>query len=139
MIEDLLAKLRDVLDAQADVEVAVLFGSAAVGRLAQHSDVDVYLRLRPGVRWSPQHVEAVTLALDHATRREVDLVVEDRDATSTLLRMEVARHGRLVLERHSGAWTALRADAMVDYADLEPFVSRCGAGIRRRVRARANG
>jgi predicted nucleotidyltransferase len=131
--------LRDVLEREADVHVAALFGSAATGHLAPGSDVDIYVRLRPGASWSPAHAAAVVGALEHITRREVDLVVEDRDSTSTLLRLEVARHGRLIFERRQGAWITLRAEAMVDHADLEPFMQRCGAGVRRRLRARAHG
>lgn len=135
----LVARLRELLEAEPDVDVAALFGSAAAGRLGPESDVDVYIRLAPGAHWSAEQREALTLKLERGLHRDVDLVVEDRDETSTLLRLEVARHGQLVLERHPGAWTNVRATAMVDHADLEPLMARCGAGVRRRLRARAHG
>ena len=42
--------LAALFRAQDDVDVAVLFGSAAKGRLRPDSDVDLYVRLRPGAR-----------------------------------------------------------------------------------------
>jgi predicted nucleotidyltransferase len=131
--------LHDVVARDEDVEVAALFGSATRDRLGPESDVDVYLRLRRGVRWSSSRENQLTRALERVVGREVDLIVEDRDTTSALLRMEVARSGRLVFERTPGAWTSLRADALVTYADLEPFMRICEAGVRRRIRRGASG
>jgi len=48
-----------------------------------------------------------------------------------ILRLEVARHGRLLYERRPGAWVELRARAMLAYADLEPWMRRSGEGVRR--------
>ena len=137
--EQILEALRPIVEADADVEVAALFGSAALDRPGPESDVDVYVRLRRGARWSLRRASEVAHALERIVRREIDLVVEDRDATSTLLRIEVARHGRLIFERQPCGWTSLKADALVDYADLEPFIRRCGEGVRRRSRESAGG
>ncbi len=136
---ELVDALAPVAASDADVEVAALFGSAARGRLGPESDVDVYVRLRVGARWDDERRERFTRSLERIARREIDLVIEDRDATSTLLRLEVSRHGRLIHERVPGAWTSLRADAMVAYADMEPFMRRTGEGIRRRIRSRVGG
>ena len=134
-----LVALRSVLEADPDVDVGALFGSAVRDRLGPQSDVDVYVRLPPGARWSLRRAGELAHAMERVVRREVDLVVEDRDATSTVLRMEVARHGKLIFERGPGLWTSVRADAFVDHADMEPYLARCGAGIRRRLREGAGG
>lgn len=139
MDDALIEKLRTVVAGDPDVDVAALFGSTARDRRTAESDVDVYVRLRRGARWSPGRAAELTKALERVARAEIDLVVEDRNETSTVLRMEVARHGVLLFERTAGGWTSVRADAMVDYADMQPFMDRVGKGIRRRVRERAGG
>ncbi len=63
--------------------MAALFGSAARGRLGPESDVDVYVRLRAGARWNGERRERFTRSLERIARREIDLVIEDRDGTST--------------------------------------------------------
>jgi predicted nucleotidyltransferase len=137
--EDAFARLRGVLDAEPDVEVAACFGSAARGRMHRGSDVDVYVRLRRGASWSLHKELEVASDLSGACRREVDLIVEDEDRTSVILRLEVARHGRLVFERSPGAWVELRASAMVAHADLEPWIRRCSEGFERALALRVRG
>lgn len=137
--EETFARIRDVLLAAPDVEVAACFGSAARGRLGPDSDVDIYVRLRRGAAWSGQQERALIPELSAAAGREIDLTVEDEDRTSVILRLEVARHGRLLFERRPGAWVDLRARAMVAYADLEPWMRRCGEGVRRELAERARG
>ncbi len=67
------------------------------------------------------------------------LVVEDLDATSVILRREVARTGILLGEARPGAFTQMRARAMIAYADLEPWMRRCGDSVRRAILARVGG
>jgi predicted nucleotidyltransferase len=137
--DETIARIRDVLDADPDVEVAAMFGSAARGRLRPDSDVDIYVRLLPGVSWSLHHELSLASDLSAAARREIDLIVEDEGRTSVILRLEVARHGRLLLERRPGAWVDLRARAMLAHADLEPWMRLCGEGVRRALAARLEG
>lgn len=125
--------VAEKLAREDDIEVAVLFGSAARGRLARESDVDIYIKLRRGVRWSAHRAQRLASDLSLVAKREVDLVIEDRHETSVLLRMEVARHGSPLFERSPGDWVELRAAAFVAYADLEPWMRRCAAGVRRRI------
>ena len=132
-MDALLEKLRGALAADDDIAVAAVFGSVSRGRARPESDLDIYVRLEPGVRWSAAREAVVREALERASHREVDLIVEDRDATSVILRRQVAIDGVPFLERSPGGWTSLRADAMVAYADLDPWMRRCGAGVRRRI------
>jgi predicted nucleotidyltransferase len=133
-----LDALRRLLEQDPDVEVAVVFGSAAARRLSWDSDVDLYLRLAGGARWTIEHQWQRRRLFADTVGRDVELVIEDRDATSVILRREVARKGRLLFEAAPGAWTRLRAESMIAYADLEPWLRRCGDGVRRAVRRRAS-
>ena len=127
-------RLAALLAEEDDVEAGALFGSAAAGRLGPESDVDVYVRLRRGASWPGATVRRVEEALAAVVRRDVHLVLEDEDDTSVILRREVARTGTLLWEARPGAWTALKAAAMVAYADLEPWMRRCGEGVRQAAR-----
>lgn len=134
--EEATRRLREIVAADPDVEVAAIFGSAARGRLRAESDVDIYLRLQRGVRWSSRRELLLSAELADAVGREVHLILEDEERTSVILRLEVARHGRLLCEARPGAWVELRARAMLAYVDLEPWMARCGEGIRRALAAR---
>lgn len=126
--------IRRCLSAFPEVEVVVLFGSTAAGRQRPASDLDLYLRLRPGSRWSLGDRLELAAELSAAVGREVDLVVED-ETTSVILRREVANRGRPIYEARPGAWVELRAAASIAYADLEPYLRRIGEAVRARARA----
>ena len=134
--DETFARLRDVLQADPDVEVAACFGSAAWGRLSADSDIDIYVKLRRGAGWSPHQELSLASELSVVAGREVDLTVEDEERTSVILRLQIARHGRLLCERRRGAWVELRARAMLAYADIEPWMRRCGEGVRRVLASR---
>ena len=89
--------LGELFASQPDVEVLAVFGSTAAGRLGPESDLDLYVRLRPGARWSLGHRLDVAAEATRLAGREVDLVVED-ETTSVILRREVAAKGRLLFE-----------------------------------------
>lgn len=127
------------LRAEADVQVAALFGSAATGALRPGSDVDVYLRLARDARWPLSRELALATDLGALVGREIDLVVEDRARTSVLLRRDVARDGVLLFEREPGAWVDVKTDAIIAYTDLEPQLTLCAAGVRRALSRGAPG
>ena len=132
MLAKLAAALQPVL-ARPDVDVAALFGSAVSGRLRPDSDVDVYVRLARGTRWTARERRAVADEAARACGRDVDLVVED-PSTSVILRREVAATGWLLHESEPGAWVDVRASAMLAYVDLEPYLRFIGDSIRESVR-----
>lgn len=132
-------RLRAWFAGRGDVEVAALFGSAARGRMHPGSDIDLYIRLRRGRTWTWSEQREVVGSLEAVAGAEVDLIVEDADRTSVILRLEVARHGVLLFEGSPGAWVTLRAEAMVAYAELEPTLRRCAEGVRRAIQGRSGG
>lgn len=131
--DDALGQLAARIALESDVEVAVVFGSAARGQLREDSDVDVYLVLRPGVSWTTAWLLGLEEELCDAVGRPVDLVVEDVESTSTLLRLQVAREGVPVHERVPGAWVRAKTRALMDYYDMEDTIDACAAGVRRRL------
>jgi len=124
----------EVAAGTAWIELLVLFGSAALGRLRPDSDVDVgWLGLPP-----PGGGEAALLAaLERRLRREVHLV--DLRLASELLKIEVVRTGLVAFERAQGRWTCFAAESMSRWSDLEPLVRRCAEAVRRRAIEAAGG
>jgi predicted nucleotidyltransferase len=117
---------------QAGVELAILFGSAAAGKLRPGSDIDIGILLAPH-RFLDLNAE-LTLAteLEQVLGREVDLVrLED---ASTLLRFEVSQ-GRRLLETRPGAFADFVARALFEYEDLRPILLRCAAGMFKHLQA----
>lgn len=124
----------DVAAATPWVELLVLFGSAARGRLRPDSDIDVgWLGLPP-----PGESEAALLAaLERRLGREVHLV--ELRLASDLLRIEVVRTALLAFERVAGRWTSFAGESMSRWSDLEPLVRLCAEAVRRRAVEGAGG
>jgi len=108
-----IGELRRALEGDANVRLAVLFGSAARGALRDDSDLDVGVLGVPANRLS-----ALQLTLERATRRPVDLVA--LETSPPLLRFEIAREGHVLVERESHLWSDFKAHAMIDWWDWAP-------------------
>jgi uncharacterized protein len=117
---------------QAGVEVAILFGSAASGKLRPDSDIDI--GILPASDRSLDFAGELTLAaeLEQVLGREVDLV--RLDEASTLLRFE-ASHGHCLLEARPGAFADFVAHALLEHEDLRPILLRCAAGMFSHLKA----
>jgi len=126
--------LAEALQSRPGVRLAVLFGSAARGSTAPGSDLDVGVLIDPG----REDTTALEVALARATGRRVDVV--RLDAAPPLLRFEIARDGRVLLERKPYAWVDFRARAMTDWWDWAPTARFLHAAAVARLRAAvANG
>jgi predicted nucleotidyltransferase len=127
--DDLLERLAAVLGRRPEVRFALLFGSAASRGPEAARDVDVAVSFaRPTTLMERGRLAG---ALEDAVGREVDLV--DLDEASTLLRFEVVKTGRPVAVGDAAALTRFRALVPLEYYDLEPFLEREAAGLRRRL------
>lgn len=127
---DLTNRLAALAAASDAVEVLLVFGSAARGRLTSESDVDLYVRLaRP---WTTEAERAFREAAATICHRDVDLVVESA-TTSVILRHQAAGHGRCIFERRPGSFRQLVVDAIRAYVDLEPQLRLIGDAIRNRA------
>jgi len=113
-----------------DLDLLVIFGSAARGTAHSRSDLDLGIVLRGNSARRRQ----VEVALARAAGREVDAV--DLDTAPPLLRFEVARDGVLVHEGHPHAWADFRARAMLDWWEWAPTARLIQDAAIRRLRAR---
>jgi uncharacterized protein len=128
-----LDQIRRALDDAPDVCLAVIFGSAARGRMGPDSDVDVAVSFRDDAERS---APALAVALERAVGRTVDLV--SLDAAPPLLRFEIARDGVVCVERAPHAWADFRARAMIDWWDWAPTARMMHRVMAERLREEAD-
>ena len=95
------------------VRLAVMFGSGARGTARSDSDIDVGVLLD-----DDDCLPALRVAIERAVGMSVDLVSLRK--APPLLRFEIARDGRLLVERDPHAWVEFRAHAMIDWWDWAP-------------------
>jgi len=110
-----------------EVRFALLFGSTVLKGFDSARDVDVAVAFTRPLSLLEQGT--IATQLEQVAEREVDLV--DLDATSTLLRWEVARGGVVLFARDRAELVEFRARVPIEYFDLEPFLVREAAGLRR--------
>lgn len=125
--------LLQVLEGTPGVRLAVLYGSAARGDDHEGSDLDIGVSFERGADVGPR----LEVELSRISHRTVDLV--RLDEAPPLLRFEIARDGRLLLERAPFAWTDFKARAMVDWWDWAPLAHALQASALQRVREGAGG
>ncbi len=128
-LADLRHIVRPILE-RGGVGLAVLFGSAARGREAAGSDLDIGVTMTGG---SPALDRLLDLAvvLEAALGREVDLV--DLASATPLLRREAAQ-GQCLYEREPGIFGTFAASAVLEFDDVRPHIVRGGFGLLRRLK-----
>ena len=125
----LIARLGAVLRAGPPLRLAVLFGSAAVGRRRPDSDVDVAILTADPIDADRARDFIVDLA--RAAEADVDLV--DIDQAPTLLKWRIAVHGVPIVEAAHGEFARFRARAASEYIDFAPALAYHGERFRRRL------
>lgn len=130
-MNELEARLIKALCEFPEVELAVTFGSVARGEASQKSDVDIGVQLK---NKSLEVLRRLEVLLGRAAGRDVDVV--SLDESPPLLRFEIARDGKLLLERKPHAWTDFRARAMVDWWDWAPLARRIHSAAASRLKER---
>lgn len=126
-----LRPLRHAFDGVPAVRLAILFGSAARGQERAGSDLDIGVLLDEDGGGSLWEVEK---ALAEAIRTSIDLV--DLRRAPPLLRFQIARDGRLILERLEGEWKRFKVRALLDWWDWAPTARKLHRRAIDRLRSR---
>lgn len=122
----ILGALETALRHEPGVRLAVVFGSVATGRDRPTSDVDI------GVLTDRDETSRLAVTFSRATGRVADVV--SLDTASPLLRFEIARDGRVLVERAPHLWADFRARAMIDWWDWAPMARRFQTSAAWRLR-----
>jgi predicted nucleotidyltransferase len=110
------------------VRLAILFGSTARG--TQRIDSDIDIGIVPKDPELPLNEElTLQTELSRVSGRQVDLVRLDH--ASTLLRWQVVRYGRALVEAEPFAAARFTADAVAEYLDFAPAFERAAENFRR--------
>lgn len=131
--EPLEQRLRSVLAGGPPLRLALLFGSAATGRMHALSDVDLAI-LPADPAASLMDELALQARLERACGRKVDLVRLDH--ASTLLRWQVARDGRVLHAEPASEAARFRARAASEYGDFYPALVRASHLFAQRLAER---
>jgi predicted nucleotidyltransferase len=125
-----LARVAQALESWPDVRLAVLFGSTARGTAGRASDLDIGVSV-------PRAADLVALrvALQRASGQEVDVIRLEEAAP--LLRFQIARDARVIVERVAYAWADFRARAMIDWWDWAPTLRAMHRTMAERLREEA--
>lgn len=113
-------RLADLLAPDADIALAVLFGSVAAGRPRADSDVDVAVLTRAPL--DAERKRALTSSIAAAVGRPVDLI--DLRTAGVALTGAVLRTGKRLVCREPRIWAELLARNLIDSADFLPYRER---------------
>jgi predicted nucleotidyltransferase len=104
-------RLADLARQRSDLDLLVLFGSAAGSRTRAGSDIDLAIRCD-----GPADLDALYASIAERLHADpIDLV--DLRGAGPLLAFEVARSGRLIFERHPGVFRQFQSLASRRYCD----------------------
>jgi predicted nucleotidyltransferase len=128
------AALQEILDREADVAYAIVFGSTVRGAARPDSDVDVALELGPGAARDIATLGRLAARLESAAGRAIDLVLLDEAPAPLAYR--IFRDGRLLVEHDHARLAARKARVLLDYLDFKPVEERCTSGVLRAAATR---
>ena len=105
--EEIRKLLRDYFQEREDIAFAILFGSAARGKVRKEGDIDIAIYFRPekNVEWENfgrryKGENRIALDLENLLKKEIDLVVLNR--ARSILADEIIRKGEPILIRDKG-------------------------------------
>lgn len=118
-----------------DLSLVVLYGSRARGTARAASDVDIGVLRADGKRLSYRALAALFSDLVPLYGDALD--VADLATDDAIFRREVARDGRVLFQAPPDRWVDFVGQALIDYADIAPFVDACVASVARAARGEA--
>ena len=121
-IEQRLATLGAVLEAQPAVRFAYVFGGAGRGTLRPLSDVDVAVYLDDAVDPVQTRLDLIGVVTKHLGTDEIDLVVLNRAATALLGRILQSR--RVIAEKDPFLRHRFESLALRTFLDFRIFERR---------------
>lgn len=130
-IEQGLFALQEVFRKKDEVLSVYLFGSVAEGVPNRHSDVDIAVRLAPGLGTEEKLGIRIDLIgeLENLIESEVDIVILD-DASLKMI-YQVFRHGRLLYAKNHLREESFRLKKQKEYFDFQYYIEK----DRRELRA----
>lgn len=118
--ESLLRELGGVLETETDIQLAIVFGSAAAGRLTRDSDIDIAVLADAPL--DSRRRQRLIEELARASGRPIDLI--DLRTAGFAITRSALLGGRHILCRNRRVHGALLARTLTDSADFLPYRER---------------
>ncbi|MEI8206461.1 MAG: nucleotidyltransferase domain-containing protein [Kiritimatiellales bacterium] len=119
-VSEITSRAKEVLHAEQGLKLAILYGSAATGKMRADSDVDIALLLdRP--LGAERKMELIS-RLESELRRDVDVI--DLFSLSGTILKQVLHKGRVLIQTKPGELAGLIRKMIYNQADMMPYVSR---------------
>jgi predicted nucleotidyltransferase len=119
-VSEITARVKEILHAEQGLKLAILYGSAATGKMRTDSDVDIALLFDRPLD-AKRKMELIS-NLESALRRNVDLV--DLFSLSGTILKQVLRKGCVLIQTKPGELATLVRKMIYNQADMMPYVSR---------------
>lgn len=119
-VSEIEARAKEILRVVPGLRLAILHGSAAIGKMRADSDVDIALLFD-----HPLNAETKMKLISHLElelHRNVDLV--DLYSLSGTILKQVLRKGRVLIQTTPGSRAELIRKMIYNQADMMPYVSR---------------
>ena len=129
LIEEIKGKLAPILE-EDGLEIVLLFGSAASGRMHKKSDIDLAFLYK-----KPVNILSLTNRVIKLLHMDSVDVVDLRHA-SPLLKYSVAKNGRLLYERGEGIFNGFYSLAFRRYLDTKKLRDAQRIGIAQYLKER---
>lgn len=133
-------RLREYFGQQNDIELAILFGSAAMNRTTPMSDIDIGVYFKNGedtLKLGERQIDitCAMMKLYHINR--VDVII--LNLANPFLRFQVVKYGRLIYAKDEKEFYKFKAVSLGRYQDIRPMYELYDSIAENRLRRGLNG
>lgn len=124
--EEIINVTQEYLATQPDVAAAYIYGSVSQGRMWAYSDVDVAVIFTPEAGDKPARFGRrleLEMVLGDLVHKNVQVV--DFESAPALLRYQIRKHGRVIVDMDPPRRVRLEAAAIGEYLDFQPIRQFC--------------
>jgi len=122
---EIFIRLADFFGGKSEVLLVFLFGSAASGKVAEDSDIDI------GILFENQpdvyEINELKSELNAIFKKDIDIA--DLNSVSPILKMQVLKNGALVLAKDKKVYNQFYVDTINQYDDLKQIRKTCEDNI----------
>jgi len=111
--DEIFKKLKEFLEKDPNISFALVFGSAAEGRLRKDSDIDVAIYVTKELE--PLEYLKLATKLSDLIKREVHLII--LNTASPLLRHQILKERKILFIKDFDTYAKFREKTMTDYEE----------------------
>lgn len=120
IVPEIISQIKGILRDELGLQLAVLYGSAAAGKVRPDSDVDIALLFDRPLTAAKKMV--LISRMEGELKRDIDLV--DLFALNGTILKQVLSKGRVLIQTRPGALAELIRRMIYNQSDMMPYVTR---------------